>query len=68
MEGSCEQCHGTGKCRACNGRGSLIVSSVKKDLTIFKRTTCEFCFGTGKCLACQAVTAERLPQFDHASE
>ncbi len=45
--GECPECHGTKKCRACNGQAILLSLD-----SILNMKNCEYCGGTGTCQTC----------------
>lgn len=57
--GECPECHGTHKCRKCNGQGMIYPPR-----QIWNATTCDNCGGTGICQTCDIP--RRAPKFGGA--
>ena len=56
----CQDCQETGKCRVCNGRGSVIRQVTKNTTTVFKSIACAECSGTGLCPECRPVYLQEV--------
>lgn len=54
--GECPECHGTHKCKACNGQGFVYPPSM-----VWEYKTCKTCGGTGICRTCHVP--KRTPRF-----
>lgn len=54
--GECPDCHGTLKCRACNGQGNVYPKG-----RVWKYQPCKTCGGTGICRTCHIP--RRKPRF-----
>ena len=59
--GECPECHGTHRCKTCQGKGVIT------DYHTHMVTTCHVCYGTGICQTCYIPVSQTSPLNDYAS-
>lgn len=59
--GECPECHGTHRCKTCQGRGVIT------DYHTHMVSSCQVCHGTGVCQTCYIPTSSTSPQNVYAT-